>query len=127
MNIAIIAHDKKKSLMTDLCTKYAGVLSEHMLYCTGTTGKILENLGLKVKKLLAGRQGGDDQISARIAYDEIDILLFFRDNVSGSFVDPHDSILYLCDIHNIILATNLATAEVILEALKNGNINKQNM
>lgn len=122
MNIAIIAHDKKKELMSNFCTKYAGVLSQHKLYATGTTGKMLQDLGLDVLCFMAGRQGGDDQIAARIAYDEMDILIFFRDALTAGEYEPKDSLLRLCDIHNTILATNVATADIILKALAKGEL-----
>ncbi len=121
MNIAIIAHDKKKELMATFCTKYAGVLSRHKLYATGTTGKILRDIGLDVHCFMAGRLGGDEQIAARIAYDEIDLLLFFRDNLTAGSYEPKDSLLRLCDIHNVILATNVVTAEIIIKAIENGD------
>ena len=80
MNIALIAHDKKKELMVQFCIAYSGILSKHSLYATGTTGKmIIENTGLNVYRFLSGPQGGDQQIGARIAYNEIDLVLFFRD------------------------------------------------
>ena len=80
MNIALIAHDKKKELMIQFCIAYKGILERHALYATGTTGKLVhENTGLHVYRFLSGAQGGDQQIGARIAYNEIDLVLFFRD------------------------------------------------
>ena len=82
MNIALIAHDAKKELMTQFCIAYCGILSRHSLCATGTTGKIVsEATGLHIVKYLSGSQGGDQQIGARIACNEIDLLLLFRDGV----------------------------------------------
>ena len=83
MNIALIANDRKKQLMIDFCLLHAGTLCRHNLYATGTTGKLVEDVtGLKVHRFMPGRQGGDQQIASRIAHDEIDLLLFFRDTSS---------------------------------------------
>ena len=114
MNIALIAHDKKKELMVQFCIAYSGILSKHSLYATGTTGKmIIENTGLNVYRFLSGPQGGDQQIGARIAYNEIDLVLFFRDPLNAEGYEPDVfSLLRLCDMHNIPIATNCATAEV---------------
>ncbi len=122
MNIAIIAHDKKKEQLLSFCTRYAGVLAKNKLFATGTTGKVLQDIGLEVHCFMSGRQGGDDQIASRIAYDEIDFLMFFRDGFAVDRSEDFDSkntLLRLCDIHNVLYATNVATAEVILEHLKN--------
>ncbi len=121
MNIAIIAHDKKKEQLSSFCTKYAGVLSGHSVFATGTTGKILQDIGLNVHCFMSGRQGGDDQIAARIAYDEIDLLIFLRDGFAVDRSEDFDSknnLMRLCDIHNVMYATNVKTAEVIMETLK---------
>ena len=80
MNIAIIAHDSKKELMVQFCIAYCGILSRHNICATGTTGKLVsEATGLNIQRFLSGSQGGDQQIAARIACNEIDMLLFFRD------------------------------------------------
>ncbi len=121
MQIAIIAAEKKKELMTQFCIAYCGILSKHELYATGTTGKyISEATGLEIECLLSGQHGGTEQIASRISYDEIDLLLFFRD--SESTFETDDSILRLCDIHNVPLATNIATAEVLVRALDRGDL-----
>lgn len=101
MNIALIAHDKKKELMVQFCIAYSGILSKHSLYATGTTGKmIIENTGLNVYRFLSGPQGGDQQIGARIAYNEIDLVLFFRDPLNAEGYEPDVfSLLRLCDMH----------------------------
>ena len=112
MNIALIAHDAKKELMTQFCIAYCGVLSRHTLCATGTTGKIVsEATGLSIQRFLSGSQGGDQQIAARIACNVIDLLLFFRDPLSPKPHEPNEAnLLRLCDVHNIPVATNIATA-----------------
>lgn len=124
MNIALIAHDKKKELMVDFCIAYKGILEKHNLCATGMTGSmIIEATGLNVSKFLAGAQGGDQQIGARIAYNEIDLVLFFRDPLTQRPEEPEVSSLFkLCDIHNIPLATNIATAEVLVRGLDRGDL-----
>ena len=124
MNIALIAHDKKKELMVDFCIAYKGILEKHNLCATGMTGSmIIDATGLNVSKFLAGAQGGDQQIGARIAYNEIDLVLFFRDPLTQRPEEPEVSSLFkLCDIHNIPLATNIATAEVLVRGLDRGDL-----
>ncbi len=119
MNIALIAHDTKKELMVQFCIAYCGVLSKHNLCATGTTGKMVaEATGLNVQRYLSGSQGGDQQIAARISCNEIDLLLFFRDPISVKPHEPNDmNLLRLCDVHNIPVATNIATAEALIHAL----------
>lgn len=121
MQIAIIAGDKKKELMTQFCIAYCGILSKHELCATGVTGKyISEATGLEIECLLSGPQGGAQQIASRISYDEIDLLLFFRDLERDSYTD--NNLIRLCDIHNIPVATNIATAEVLVLALDRGDL-----
>lgn len=124
MNIALIAHDTKKELMVQLCIAYCGVLSKHNLCATGTTGKMVaEATGLNVQRYLSGSQGGDQQIAARISCNEIDLLLFFRDPISVKTHEPNDmNLLRLCDVHNIPVATNIATAEALIHALERGDL-----
>lgn len=124
MNIALIAHDTKKELMVQFCIAYCGVLSKHNLCATGTTGKMVaEATGLNVQRYLSGSQGGDQQIAARISCDEIDLLMFFRDPVSVKPHEPNDmNLLRLCDVHNIPVATNIATAEALIHALERGDL-----
>ena len=124
MNIALIAHDKKKELMVQFCTAYKFILDKHNLCATGTTGRLVsEATGLKVHKFLSGPQGGDQQIGARIAYNEIDMVLFFRDPLTAQIQEPDISaLLKLCDIHNIPMATNVATAEVLILGLERGDL-----
>ncbi|MBQ7755941.1 MAG: methylglyoxal synthase [Oscillospiraceae bacterium] len=129
MNIALIAHDKKKELMVQFCIAYCGILSRHTLCATGTTGKLVaEATGLPIQSYLSGAQGGDQQISARIACDEIDLLLFFRDPITPKPHEPNESdLLRLCDVHNIPIATNIATAEALIHALERGDLDWRNI
>lgn len=124
LNIALIAHDTKKELMVQFCIAYCGVLSKHNLCATGTTGKMVaEATGLNVQRYLSGSQGGDQQIAARISCNEIDLLLFFRDPISVKPHEPNDmNLLRLCDVHNIPVATNIATAEALIHALERGDL-----
>ena len=124
MTIAITAHDAKKELMVQFCIAYCGILSRHTLCGTGTTGKMVsEATGLKIQQFLSGPQGGDQQIAARIACNEIDLLLFFRDPLTPKPNEPNDmNLLRICDMHNIPVATNIATAEVLIHGLERGDL-----
>ncbi|MBE7053257.1 MAG: methylglyoxal synthase [Ruminococcaceae bacterium] len=124
MNIALIAHDKKKELMVQFCIAYKGILSKHNLVATGTTGTLIaDSTGMNVHKFLSGPQGGDQQIGARIAYNEIDLVLFFRDPLTAQAHEPEvNALLRLCDVHNIPLATNVATAEVLVRGMERGDM-----
>ena len=124
MNIALIAHDSKKELMVQFCIAYCGILSRHNLSATGTTGKqVAQATGLTIQRYLSGAQGGGQQIGARISCNEIDLLLFFRDPLSAKPHEPNDmDLLRLCDVHNIPVATNIATAEALIHALERGDL-----
>lgn len=124
MNIALIAHDSKKELMVQFCIAYCGILSKHHLCATGTTAKVVsEATGLQIARYLSGAQGGGEQISARISCNEIDLLLFFRDPISAKPHEPNDyDLLRLCDVHNIPVATNIATAEALIHSLERGDL-----
>ena len=124
MNIALIAHDAKKELMTQFCIAYCGILSRHNIYATGTTGKMVaEATGLDITRFLSGRQGGDEQIASRIACNEIDVLLIFRDPLTAKPHEPNEAtLLRLCDVHNVPVATNIATAEALIHALSRGDL-----
>ena len=124
MNIALIAHDSKKELMVQFCIAYCGVLSRHNLCATGSTGKLVgEATGLRIQRYLSGQQGGDQQIASRISCNEIDLLLFFRDPISAGYHEPNDmNLLRLCDVHNIPVATNIATAEALIHSLERGDL-----
>lgn len=128
MNIALIAHDAKKELMVQFCIAYCGILSRHTLCATGTTGKLVsEATGLEIVRYMSGAQGGDQQITARIACDEIDLLLFFRDPMTAKSNEPNDlDMLRLCDTRNIPVATNIATAEVLIHGLERGDLDWRN-
>ena len=129
MEIAIIAHDMKKELITQFCIAYCGILSKHNICATGITAKYISDAtGLKIEKMLSGEQGGEQQIASRIAYNEIDVLLYFRDTrPSSDMYSEHDKIerelLLACDRYNIPVATNIATAEALVTALGNGDLN----
>ena len=124
MNIAIIAHDAKKELMAQFCIAYCGILSRHKLCATGTTGKMVsEATGLEINCFLSGIQGGDQQIGALIACNEIDMLLIFSDPLNPKEHEPNVSnLLRLCDVHNVPAATNIATAEALIHALERGDL-----
>ncbi len=124
MNIALIAHDAKKELMVQFCIAYCGLLSRHNLLATGTTGKLVaEATGLDVIKFLSGNQGGSQQIASRIGCDEVDLVLLFRDPLNPKPHEPDEmSILRLCDVYNIPVATNIATAEVLIHGLERGDL-----
>ncbi len=124
MTIALIAHDAKKELMVQFCIAYCGILSRHNLVSTGTTGKsISEATGLQITRFLAGSQGGAQQIAQRISCDEIDLLLLFRDPLNPKPTEPDEQVLLrLCDVHNIPVATNIATAEVLIHGLERGDL-----
>ncbi len=124
MNIGLIAHDSKKILMQNLCIAYRGILCKHELYATATTGRLVEEVtNLNIHKLLAGHLGGEQQLGAQIENNQIDLLIFFRDAISPKSQEPDDSkILRLCDVHNVPFATNLASAELMINALDRGDL-----
>jgi methylglyoxal synthase len=124
MEIAIIAHDTKKELMAQFCIAYCGILSKHNLCATATTAKyISEATGLEIDKLMSGKAGGEQQVASRIAYNEIDVLLNFRDTRSNATVSDEElELLRMCDLYNIPVATNIATAEVVITALDRGDL-----
>ena len=124
MTIALIAHDAKKELMVQFCIAYCGILSRHNIVATGTTGKaVSEATGLQITRFLAGSQGGAQQIASRIGCDEIDLLLLFRNAVNPKPSEPDEqALLRLCDVHNIPVATNIATAEVLIHGLERGDL-----
>ncbi len=124
MEIAIIAADVKKEIMTQFCIAYCGILSKHNLCATSITAKyISEATGLKIERLMTGEQGGEQQIATRIAYNEIDILLCFRDTRPDKpFKEEEEDLLLACDRYNIPVATNIATAEVLITALERGDL-----
>ena len=130
MNIALIAHDNKKELMVQFCTAYKSVLMKHNLFATATTGRLIaDNTGLPITLLLSHKQGGHQQINARIAYNEIDLVLLFTDpNNSDPWEDQQVvQTLHLCDAHNVPMATNLATAEMLILGLQRGDLDWREM
>lgn len=124
MNIALLAHEKKKELMVQFCIAYAGILSRHNLWSASALGTLIsDNTGLQINKVLSGPNGAEDQIASRISCDEIDVLLFFRDPLTPTTRKREETgILRLCDVHNVPVATNIATAEVIIMALDRGDL-----
>ena len=130
MNIAFLAHDKKKELMVQFCTAYKSILSKHTLFATATTGRLIaDNTGLSITMLLSHKQGGHQQINARIAYNEIDLVLLFTDPNSN---DPYDDANMIetirhCDKHNVPIATNLASAEMFIMGLQRGDLDWREM
>ena len=129
MNIGLIAHDSKKTLMQNFCIAYRGILSKHNLYATGTTGRLIEEVtNLSVHKYLAGPLGGKQQLGAQIAQNDIDALIFLRDPTTAKPREPDvNDVIRLCDMHNIPMATNLATAELIVLALDRGDLDWREM
>ncbi|CAJ1002813.1 methylglyoxal synthase [Brevibacillus aydinogluensis] len=124
MRIALIAHDRKKEEIVQLAMAYESILREHELYATGTTGlRIMEATSLQVTRFLSGPLGGDQQIGAMIARNEMDLIIFLRDPLTAQ---PHEpdiiALLRLCDVNKIPFATNMGTAEVLLKALERGEL-----
>ncbi len=124
MEIAIIAHDTKKELMTQFCIAYCGILSKHNLCATSITAKFISDAtGLEIEKLMTGEQGGEQQIASRVSYNEIDLLLYFRDtSPKENFEESEYDLLRMCDMYNVPVATNIATAEVLVCALDRGDL-----
>ena len=130
MNIAFLAHDKKKELMVQFCTAYKSVLLKHTLFATATTGRLIaDNTGLPITLLLSHKQGGHQQINARIAYNEIDLVLLFTDPNTTEPWDDSQMIETIrhCDTHNVPIATNLASAEMLIMGLQRGDLDWREM
>ena len=130
MNIAIIAQNRKKELMVQFCIAYCGLLAKHNLCATATTGKmIMDATGLKIDCLLPGSTGGEQQIAARVSYNEIDLVLLFTD---PNTTDPQENAQLVetirhCDRQNVPIATNLATAEMLIMGLQRGDLDWREM
>ena len=123
MNIALLAHDRKKELMVQFCIAYCGILAGHNICATNTTGRMVsEATGLPITLYLSCNQGGNQQIGARIAYNEIDLVLFFCDPAQGEMQTDVNAIARLCDQYNIPIATNVATAEMLIHGLERGDL-----
>ena len=128
MNIALMSHDNKKELMVQFCTAYAGILSHHNIYATNTTGHMVADAtGLNVHCFLSYAHGGSQQIGARIAYNEFDLVLFFNDPNNEAMVGDVSYISRLCDQNNIPFASNLATAEALVLGLARGALHRQSL
>ena len=123
MNIALMCHNRKQELMVQFCTAYCGVLSKHTVCATNATGRMVaEATGLPVNLFLSHEHGGIEQIGQRIIYNEIDMVLFFN---YPKDTDMDDSVMYisrLCDEHSVPMATNGATAELLIHGLARGDL-----
>jgi methylglyoxal synthase len=125
MNVAFVAHDNKKEDMVIFTVAYQSLFKDHFLFSTGTTGKIImENTDLNIFRFMSGPLGGDQQLGAMVAQNELDLLIFFRDPLVSQ---PHEpditALLRLCDVYGIPVATNMATAELLVKALERGDLN----
>ena len=129
MNIGLIAHDAKKKLMQNFCIAYRGILCKNDLYATGTTGRLIEEVtNINIHKYLAGHLGGVQQLGAQISANEIDLVIFLRDPLAPKAHEPDVSnVMRLCDMHNIPLATNLASAELLIKSLDRGDLEWREM
>lgn len=129
MTIGLIAHDAKKKLMQNFCIAYRGILNKHTLCATATTGRLIEEVtNLDVHKYLAGHLGGQQQLASEIENNLIDMVIFLRDPQRPKKHEPDIfNILRLCDVHNIPVATNLATAELLVKALDRGDLGWREM
>jgi methylglyoxal synthase len=129
MNIALIAHDKKKDDMVKFVLAYRDTFAKHTLYATGTTGlRIQDSTGLKVHRFQSGPLGGDQEIGAMIAKNQMDLVFFFRDPLTAQPHEPDVSALIrLCDVYSVPLATNMGTGEVLIRGLEKGDIDWRNL
>jgi len=130
MNITLMAHDKKKELMIQFCTAYKSILAKHSLSATATTGRLVaEATGLPVSLFLSRNQGGHQQVNARIAYNEIDLVILFSDpNENDPWEDQRiTQTMHLCDTYNVPMATNLASAEMMVLGLQRGDLDWREM
>ncbi|MBY0122609.1 methylglyoxal synthase [Bacillus sp. S/N-304-OC-R1] len=129
MNIALIAHDKKKDALVGFATAYKDILAEHTLYATGTTGtRIINETGLNIHRFQSGPFGGDQEIGALVANNKMDIVIFFRDPLTAQPHEPDVSALMrLCDVYAVPLATNMGTAEILIKGLKRGDLSWRNI
>ncbi|MFB6466025.1 methylglyoxal synthase [Cytobacillus sp. Hz8] len=124
MNIALIAHDRKKDDIVRFAIAYQEILAQHKLYATGTTGlKIIEATGLSIHRFQSGPLGGDQEIGSRIAKNKMDLVIFLRDPLTAQPHEPDVSALIrLCDVYSVPLATNMGTAEVLIKGLQRGDL-----
>ena len=129
MNIGLIADDAKKKLMQNCCVAYRGILARNELYATGTTGRLIEEAtSLPVHLLLTGYVGGEQQMAAMVEQTQMDLVLFLRDPELQKSEGPDiTKVIRLCDLHNVPLATNIATAEILLKSLERGDLEWREM
>lgn len=125
LNVALIAHDKKKDTMVGFCIAYEKILSKYGLYATGTTGqRIMDETNLNITRLKSGPLGGDQMIGSLIAEKNIDLVIFLRDPLTAQPHEPDiQALIRLCDVYNVPVATNLASAEIFIKALEDGELN----
>ncbi|KIY20792.1 MULTISPECIES: methylglyoxal synthase [Mesobacillus] len=129
MNIALIAHDKKKDDLVGFSVAYKHIFEKHQLFATGTTGlRIMEATGLEIQRFRSGPLGGDQEIGARIANNQIDAVFFFRDPLTAQ---PHEpdvtALVRLCDVYAVPLATNMGTAEILIRGMERGDLDWRNV
>lgn len=129
MNIALIAHDKKKDDLVGFTVAYKEIFEKHTLFATGTTGlRIIEATGLEVQRFQSGPLGGDQEIGARIANNKMDAVFFFRDPLTAQ---PHEpdvtALVRLCDVYAVPLATNMGTAEILVKGIERGDLDWRNL
>ena len=129
MNIALIAHDEQKENLIGFVTAYLPIFQKHTLFATGTTGKkISDATGLSIHRFQSGPLGGDQQIGAKIAENEMDVVFFFRDPLTAQPHDPDiNALVRLCDVYKVPVATNMGTAEVLIRGLDLGYIDWRNL
>ena len=129
MNIGLVAYDSKKKLMQNFCIAYQGILRNHHLYATATTGHSIESITtLKIQKFLSGHLGGQQQLGSLIEQNELDLLVIFRDPMAPKkYEQDTKNITRLCDVYNIPMATNIATAEALILALDRGDLDWREM
>ena len=129
MKVGLIAHDSKKKLMQNFCIAYRGILTRHELYATGTTGSLIREVSnLRIHKFLPGETGGVRQLASQIEQGNLDMIIFLRNpNPSMEEETEVNSVLRLCDMYNIPIGTNLATAELLIHALERGELEWRNI
>ena len=129
MKVGLIAHDSKKKLMQNFCIAYRGILTRHELYATGTTGSLIQEISnLRIHKFLPGETGGVRQLASQIEQGNLDMIIFLRNpNPSMEEETEVNFVLRLCDMYNIPIGTNLATAELLIHALERGELEWRNI
>lgn len=129
MNIGLIADDARKMLMQNLCIAYKGILSKNDLYTTGVTGRVIEEAtNLHVHKFLSGTLGGEQQIATMIEQNQLDMVIFLRDvSKVSNYENLINKVIPLCDMYSIPLATNIATAEMLIKGISHGDLEWRNL